>query len=104
MLAKAALTLNAAIGVGLALFYFHMLPFAEGITCDARRSAGLLCAAPSSALLRGATGVLILIFVLMVSGLGYRARLQRPPLSAAQLCAVPVLILGWVGAMVMAAQ
>ena len=100
MLAKAALALNAVIGLALALFYLNMLPFAEGVACDARRNAGLLCAEPSSPLFRGGIAALILAFVLTVSGLGYRNRLVRPKISAVLLCAVPVLLLGWVSAMV----
>ena len=100
MLAKAALALNAVIALGLALFFFNMLPFAEGVACGVRRSAAHLCAEPSSALLRSGIAVLILIVVLTVSGLGYRSRLRRPRVSAALLCTVPVLLLAWVGAMV----
>ena len=101
MLAKIALTFNAAIGLALALVYFNMLPYAEGIACDTARSAGLRCAEPSSTLHRAGIAVLIVTFVLTVSGLGYRIRVRRPRFGAALLCAIPVLLLGWAASVIL---
>ena len=100
MFAKAALTINAAIGVSFALFYFNMLPFAEGVACEARHRAAILCDEPTGVLLRGGMAVAILIFVLAISIPGYRCRIRRPRLSTALLCVVPVLLLVWIGAVI----
>lgn len=72
-----------------------MLPFAEGVTCDAAKMQGIICDQSRSVLYRIILVLFIVTIVGAISWLGYKFRQSSPKFSALLLSCFPLVILIW---------
>lgn len=90
-----AVFINIVLSILLGIFIFNMLPFAEGVTCDATKMQGIICDQSRSVLYRIILVLFIVTIVGAISWLGYKFRQSSPKFSALLLSCFPLVILIW---------
>lgn len=90
-----AVFINIVLSILLGIFIFNMLPFAEGVTCDAAKMQGIICDQSRSVLYRIILVLFIVTIVGAISWLGYKFRQSSPKFSALLLSCFPLVILIW---------
>ena len=89
---KLLAAINAAFGLGLAFFVWGMLPFAQGVQCEAQRVA---CPA-APVLYRVAFALIPAVTFLALAWLGTKLATRKRVASYALLVAGPLAVCCWV--------